>query len=574
MIPPETIEQVRQATDIVQLIGGYLKLKKRGSRYLALCPFHNEKTPSFSISPDRQLYYCFGCGRGGTVFTFLEEHEGMSFIEAVRYLAERANIPIREDSSSDMRREKTEHIAYANQVALKYFCSQLSQSRYQKVLNDYLIKKRGITSEAIKAFSLGLAGEEWKGLIEYAKPKGLSPKDLADSGLAVYSEKTGDYFDRFHHRLIIPIFNLSQKPIAFGGRTLKKGDSVKYVNSPESSLYVKGSVLYGLNMAKGYIKKSSSAIIVEGYFDVISLWQAGIRNVVASSGTAFTLQQARLLARFAEQVYLFFDADSAGRQAAMHSVDVLYDVGLEVKVVVAPHGEDPDSIAREKGSDGVRQLIDEATGYLAFRMHNLNVKSSGIIEREKLVKELGALGNKINDTTRRTLFLTEVADILGVNIDLVSNISSESRQVRSEQKNRQNKYNTIESSLLSLLLNNPGAIDEIFEQVSPADFESSELSRLYASMAQQYRQHGLLNAGALVDTVQDNEFGSMISSIAAMEYDKDKIDSELQDVFAQFMRKKQKRIRKRLKAELAQAEADGDQEAVDNVMEELKRHGL
>ncbi|RKX29410.1 MAG: DNA primase [Candidatus Zixiibacteriota bacterium] len=574
MISPETIEQVRQATDIVQLIGEYLKLKKRGSRFLALCPFHTEKTPSFSISPDRQLYYCFGCGRGGTVFTFLEEHEGMSFIEAVRYLADKANIPIREDRVTDIHREQSERIAFANQVAVEYFCQQLYQPRYQKVLNDYLIAKRCIFTDAIKAFSLGLAGEEWDGLIKHAKSKGLSPQDLADSGLSVHSRKTGNYFDRFRHRLIIPIFNLSNKPIAFGGRTLKRGEPAKYVNSPESTLYIKGNVLYGLNMAKDHIKQFSAAVVVEGYFDVISLWQVGVRNVVASSGTAFTLQQARLLARFAKQVYLFFDADSAGRKAAMRSVDMLYDVGMEVKVVSASPGEDPDSIARERGGDGVKQLLDEATDYLSFRVRDLNIKSSGIIEREKLIKELGSLGKKINDPTRRSLFLTKAADVLGVSVDMVINVPAESGQYSIEQKKQQNKLNVTESSLLSLLFNNPGSVDEVFEQISPDDFESSELSRLYAAMSQQYRQLDLLDAGALIDMVQDKEFGSLISSIAAKVWDRDKIDSELKIVFSQFVQRKQKRIREHLKVELAQAEADNDQEAANRIMDELKRHGL
>ncbi|MBU8934430.1 MAG: DNA primase [candidate division Zixibacteria bacterium] len=574
MIPSETIEQVRLATDIVQVIGGYLKLKKRGSRYLAVCPFHTEKTPSFSISPDRQLYYCFGCGRGGTVFTFLSEHEGMSFVEAVKYLADKANIPIREDRASDQRREQTEKIAFANQVALEYFRKQLSEPRYAKVLDAYLMTRRGITAESIESFSLGLAGEGWDGLINYAKPKGLTAKDLADSGLAIFSEKSGKHFDRFRHRLMIPIFSLSQKPVAFGGRTLKKGEPAKYVNSPETAMYSKGNVLYGLNTARDYIKKTSSAIVVEGYFDVISLWQAGVRNVVASSGTAFTLAQARLLARFAEEVFLFFDADSAGRKAAMRSVDVLYEAGLEVKVVVAPAGEDPDSVAREHGEEGIKELLEASRDYLTFRLHDLDVGSAGIIGREKLVKELGALGSRISDPTRRSLFLAEAAAVLGVAVDLITNVPSEPSRFVEDEQNRPHRLHAVESDLLSLLMSNPGAIDSVFEQIGPDDFESPELPRLFAAMAQQYRDLSQLDAGALVDAVQDNKLGSLISSIAAKEWNKDKIDSELHSVFTQFLQKKQKRIRERLRGELEQAEATGNQEAANRIMEELKKQGL
>lgn len=574
MIPSETIEQVRQATDIVQIIGGYIKLKKRGSRFLAVCPFHTEKTPSFSISPDRQLYYCFGCGRGGTVFTFLSEHEGMSFVEAVKYLADKANIPIKEDRAANQRREQTERIAFANEVATEYFRKQLSEPRYAKVLDAYLSTKRGITAESIKTFSLGLAGEEWDGLIKFAKPKDLSARDLADCGLAIYSEKSGKHFDRFRQRLMIPIFNMSQKPVAFGGRTLKKGEPAKYINSPETALYVKGTVLYGLNLAREFIKREKAAIVVEGYFDVISLWQAGVKNVVASSGTAFTLPQARLLARFAEEVFLFFDADSAGRKAAMRSVDVLYEAGLEVKVVVAPAGEDPDSVAREHGEEGIKKLVDAAQDYLPFRLHDLDVGAAGIIGREKLVKELGALGNRISDPTRRSLFLAEAAGVLGVEVDLITNVPSEPSRYTKTEESQPPKLHPVESDLLSLLFSNPGAIDNVFEQVASDDFESPELPRLFAAMARQYRDLSQLDAGALVDAVQDQKLGSLISSISSKEWDHDKIDSELHSVLKQFTQKKQKRIRQQLRDDLQRAEATGDQEAADRLMDQLKEHGL
>ncbi|MCM2273081.1 MAG: DNA primase, partial [candidate division Zixibacteria bacterium] len=316
MIPQDIIEQIRQATDIAQIIGEYVKLRKRGKTYEANCPFHTEKTPSFKVNPDRQIYHCFGCGKGGNVFTFLIEHEKMTFVEAVRHLARKANITIREEVS-DTRREQLEKLNYAQQVALEYFQKVLYSSQYKVVLEGYLRKKRQIDEETIQFFKFGLSGEGWDGLIKHATAKDLTTDDLLQAGLAVYSENKKSYFDRFRQRLMIPIFNLSQKPIAFGGRTLKKGEPAKYVNSPETPLYSKGNVLYGLNFSRDQIRDSNRAYIVEGYFDLISLWQAGVRNVVASSGTAFTPQQARLLARFCEEVYLFFDADSAGQNAAL-----------------------------------------------------------------------------------------------------------------------------------------------------------------------------------------------------------------------------------------------------------------
>ncbi len=578
MIPPETIEQVRQATDIVELLSQYIQLKRRGQRFLAVCPFHTEKTPSFSVSPDRQLYYCFGCHKGGTVFTFLQEHEGMSFAEAVRFLARRANITIREEKESDARREIVERIAFANQVALEYYRKVLKSQRYAHIKTTYLERKRGIEPETIEQFQLGLAGEEWDGLIRFARPKGLSPKDLEECGLALYSQKSGKHFDRFRQRLIIPIFNLSQRPIAFGGRTLKKGEPAKYINSPETALYSKSNVLYNLNFAKDDIRQANSVFVVEGYFDVISLWQAGIKNVVASSGTAFTPQQARLLARFAEEVYLFFDADSAGRTAAMRSVDILYDAGLEVRVVVAPAGEDPDSVARQFGRDRIDELRHDALGYIPFRVQDVDVRTAGIIGREKLVKEFGALGARIGDPTRRSLFFEEAANVLGVEIDLLKQVAegqTPSVSHEPEQPATSKKQNPVELHLLSVLFHNPGSIDTVFEKLTPEDFSTPDLARLYAAMAQQYRVAGVVDAGVLVDTAaHDQGFVSLITSAAAIEWETESVDSEARQLLKRLLDDKKKRLRDKLKDQLAAAEAAGDQDEANRIMEELKSHGL
>ncbi len=576
MIPPETIEQVRQTTDIVQIIGEFVRLKKKGRRYLAVCPFHTEKTPSFSVSPDKQLYYCFGCGKGGTVFTFLMEHEKMSFVEAVRDLARRANITIREEAGSDVKREFLERIGYGNQVALDYFHHLLYELKYREVLQNYLKGKRGIIDETIAQFKLGLAGEAWDGLIRFAATKGLSSEDLEKAGLSIRSETKGNYFDRFRQRLMFPIFNLSQKPIAFGGRTLKKGEPAKYVNSPETPLYVKGNVLYGLNFSKDHIRQASPAcvFVVEGYFDFISLWQVGVKNVVASSGTAFTLQQARLLARFAEEVYLFFDADTAGQNAALRSVDSLFEAGLEVKVIVPPAGEDPDSIATGQGVDGIEKLQHEALGFIQFRTKDLDIGASGIIGKERLVKELGALGSKISDPTRRSLYFAEAAETLGVDVQLLQTIPAKDRGTAAPDDEPKRKHSPIEIGFLSLLFNNPGSIDSIFENISPDDFESSELSRLYSAMINQYQTAGAVDAKVLVDNAKDSEFASLVTEIASTEWDPAQLEGETRKLVKQIIDEKQKRIRARLRKELAQAETEGNHEEANRILQEMKDHGL
>ncbi|MDH3892665.1 MAG: DNA primase [candidate division Zixibacteria bacterium] len=569
MIPPETIEQVRQANDIVQIIGEYVRLKKRGKNFLALCPFHTEKTPSFSVSEDKQIYYCFGCGKGGNLYTFLIEHEHMSFVEAVRHLAGRANIIIREERASDGRREVLERIGYANQVAVEYYQRVLRLAKYHNVLEDYLKGKRNITDEAIEHFQMGLAGDSWDGLIKHAASKDLNAEELSKAGLTLLSEKTKNYFDRFRKRLMIPIHSLSRKPIAFGGRTLEKGEPAKYMNSPETPLYQKSQVLYGLNLARDDIRNSGAAIVVEGYFDVIALWQVGFKNVVASSGTAFSAQQARLLARFAEEVYLFFDADSAGRQAALRSVDLLYDAGMEVKVMTPPTGEDPDSVARQYGRDRLEELQADAIGYIEFRVRGLDISEVGIIGKEKLVKELAAVAGKIADPTRRSLFLAEAADQLQVDIQLLRQGLTPSRTEQNTERPKR-IYNPDEFEFLSLLLNNPGAIDDIAEKVAPDDFDSKQLSRLYMAVIEQYRSGGVVDARRLIDQAGDAEFASLITQLAARDWPPDDLEGQAHKALAALMSSKRKRIRKQLRDELSAAEAAGDNTRADQLLREIR----
>ena len=574
MIPEETIEQIRQASDIVQVVGEYLRLKKRGRNFVGLCPFHTEKTPSFSVSPEKQIFYCFGCGKGGNVFSFLMEHEKMSFVEAVRLLARQANITIREEAGSDFRRQAMERLGYANQVALEYFQKTLGRSKYGAVLQKYLKGKRRITDSAIEHFALGLAAEDWDGLIRYAAGRDLTAEDLVKAGLALLSEKRGNYFDRFRQRLMIPIYNLSGKPIAFGGRTLKKGEPAKYINSPETPLYVKGNVLYGLSHARDFIRETGAAIIVEGYFDVISLWQVGVKNVVASSGTSFTAQQARLLARFATDAYLFFDADSAGQNAALRSVDALYDAGLEVRVILTLKGEDPDTIALKYGSDKIDELMHEAIGFIPFRVRNTDVASAGIVGKEKLVKELASLGARIADPTRRSLFYAEAADVLGVDVQILHGGAPQVKAADEPATARGPKYDPCEFELVSLLFNGPGSIDTVFDTVAPDDFSSKELSRLYAAMVNQYRKLGAVDAGRMLDGVQDQDFASLLSEIVSTDWPADRVDVETARMLEQMRQRKQAGIRARLKEELIAATEAGDEERASRIQREIQGYGL
>lgn len=573
MIPQDTIEQVRQASDIAQIIGEYVRLKKRGRSFDGLCPFHTEKTPSFKVNPDRQIYHCFGCGKGGNVFTFLMEHEKMTFTEAVRHLAQKANIVIRE-AATDFHREELERLNYAQVVAMEFYESQLYSSKYRSVLDSYLLGKRAITPELVKFFHFGLAGEEWDGLIAFARKKGLSEEELIRAGLALKSDNNDKYFDRFRQRLMIPIFSLSQKPIAFGGRTLKKGEPAKYINSPETLLYSKGNVLYGLNFSRDHIRDAGFALVVEGYFDFISLWQIGVKNVVASSGTAFTQQQARLLARFCDMVYLFFDADSAGQNAALRSVDVLYDSAIDVKVMIPPPGEDPDSTARKFGPDKIEELRSNALGFIPFRLKNVSLDSTGIVAKEKLVKELSALGSKIGDPTRRALFFNEAATVMAVEPGLLHSAGPSLPRGSNPSAATKIRRHQIEMEYLSLLLNNSGSIENALEAIAPEDLDSKELHRLYLAMIQQYRELGVVNPNRLIESFADDEMVSLLTELATIEWPPEDVEDETRNYVRLLTERKRKRIRTDLQKELAQAEALGDHKRAEEILQQIKSYGL
>lgn len=570
-IPQDIIEQVRQANDITDIIGDYIRLKKRGRNYTALCPFHVEKTPSFSVSPDKQIFYCFGCQKGGNVFTFLMEHEKMAFVEAVRFLARRAGITIPERKMTDSSREELEKLQYAQEVAMEYFKSVLYSDQYRNDVLGYVMKKRRLSDDTIKLFQIGFAGSEWDGFLNHALKKGFFPKELAKAGLVVYSEKHDKYFDRFRQRLMIPIFNLSGKPIAFGGRTLSKEEQAKYINSPETMLYSKSNVLYGLNFSRQFIREKNEVIIVEGYFDFISLYQAGIRNVVASSGTAFTPQQARLLARFAEMAYLFFDADSAGQGAALRSVDALYDAGLEVMVMIPPEGEDPDSVAVKEGVAGIESIKSKALRYLEFRIKDIDTKKLGIIAKDKIIKELAELAGRINDPTRRQLFIDEAAMMLQINPRSLQSLlpTSAKESKRPLEIRSPKKIIDIERDLLSLMISFPDYIETVSEKVAPDDFQSKSFGRIYTHILSVYMMHEAVTVNNLIDNLDEKSLVAELASLAKIDWKGQDAQIMVSDYINKILYFKRERIIDRLKGELKIAEEKGDVATARQLIEEI-----
>ena len=407
MIPSETVEQIAAANDIVEVIGTYFPLKRAGANFKALCPFHQEKTPSFHVSPQRQTFHCFGCGVGGSVFRFVMEYEHVDFPSAVRKLAGRVGIPIVEERASEedgRQHENRRSLLKLHAEAAEWFQDNLLKRDFGEPARKYL-KSRGIERQVAKDWQLGFAPDSWDALLKWAVARGYSRPQLLQSGLVKPRDEerpSGDIYDRFRARIMFPICNDVGEVIAFSGRLLESdAQAAKYVNSPETPLFQKGRVLFGLHKTKRALIEANCAIVCEGQLDLISLFEGGIKNVVAPQGTAFTDHQARILKRFVDEVVLCFDADQAGQKAAQHSLDALLQQDLVVRVVDMPAGEDPDSLIRQKGQQEFEKRVASARDFFDYW-----------IDREVSTVDLGSMGAKMQLARRLAETAAQVRDPL------------------------------------------------------------------------------------------------------------------------------------------------------------------
>ncbi|HEY1787089.1 MAG TPA: DNA primase [Verrucomicrobiae bacterium] len=381
-----TLERIRAASDIVDVIGSYLPLKRAGANFVALCPFHKEKSPSFNVNPHRQIFHCFGCHKGGNVFTFVKEYENIGFIDAVRRLAERAKIPVEQDSTpgeQQARHLKDQLLEIHDKIAQRWQNCLLNEAAGQ-VARDYL-SKRGVSADAIKLFRLGAAPETWDDTVNWAKSKNYDVALIEKAGLIIRKEETGNYYDRFRGRLMFPICDEQGRVVAFSGRVLSGDEkTAKYVNSPETAIFTKSKIFYGLDKSKRAILDAGYAIICEGQLDLIACFMGGVQNVVAPQGTAFTDQHARILKRYIPEVVLCFDSDTAGQNAAVRSLDHLLASGLAVRVAAMPAGDDPDSFIKSNGGEKFRELIQSAKGFFDYYLDRLSKQNDQGTDKGRL----------------------------------------------------------------------------------------------------------------------------------------------------------------------------------------------
>ncbi len=401
------MEEVREANDIVEVISSHLPLKKSGKNYKSLCPFHSEKTASFIVNPERQIFHCFGCQTGGNVFTFVMKMENLTFPESVAFLAEKAGIKLEWEEGAEEKKNLRRQLLSVNNAAATHFHHNLKRT---KIAIDYLMR-RGITESSIKRFKLGYAQKAHDALKKELKSQGFSEEILFKSGLLRLSEEKDFYYDYFRDRIIFPIQNTAGECIAFGGRVLDESVMPKYLNSPESLLYHKSRVLYGLSLAKEAIGKEKKAIIVEGYLDLIQASQGGIENVVAPLGTALTSEHIRLLKRYTENIVLSPDSDEAGHISACRVLELLLEEGLRTKVVALPQGDDPDRYITEKGAEHFKAMIDKALDPFEYKLRLLSLKVDAASIEGKLIiaEELLALVAKLPNTIERSEYLKRLA---------------------------------------------------------------------------------------------------------------------------------------------------------------------
>ncbi|MDY2700615.1 MAG: DNA primase [Suilimivivens sp.] len=514
--PDELVEEVRMKSDIVDVISGYVKIQKKGSSYFGLCPFHNEKSPSFSVSPSKQMYYCFGCGAGGNVFTFIMEYENYSFPEAIKLLADRAGVNLPEaEYNEEARRKESQRarLLEVNKEAAKYFFYQLRSERGQ--MGYQYLRKRQLSDETIRKFGLGFANVTSDDLVRYLKSKGYEDKLIQEAGLASFDEKYGMH-DKFWNRVMFPIQDINHRVIGFGGRVM--GDAKpKYLNSPETMIFDKSRNLYGLNFAR--TARTNNIILCEGYMDVIAMHQAGFTQAVASLGTAFTPGQANLLRRYVDEVILAYDSDGAGVTAALRAIGILKEVGLTGKVLNLEPFKDPDEFIKNLGKEAFEERIRQAENSFFFELRmlqrefDLNDPESKTRFHREIAKKLCGFSEEVE----RENYIEAVAEKYHIGFEnlrkLVLSYAAQTglavpaarpkSGIQSKQDPEENKRKP-QRLLLTWLVEEPAAYQKIKKYISPSDF-TEDLYKKVAEKLFAELEEGTLNPAAIISLFTDEE---------------------------------------------------------------------
>ena len=568
------IEEIKSRIDIVELASEYLTLKKAGRNYSGLCPFHQEKTPSFTVNREKQMFYCFGCGEGGNAITLLMKIANMTFPEAVKSLAEKTGVilPLRSVNKDGSQKDSLrEEITGLNLKAAQQFSRNLNSSA-GKVAREYL-QSRGISDDAIKHFRLGFAPDTWRSLTDYIEGIGSSLKLAEQAGLIV-AGKEGSFYDRFRGRLIFPIENIFGEIVAFGGRVMEKGEP-KYLNSPESPVYIKGKNLYGLNKAKEEIRKQKFALIVEGYLDLISLWNAGICNVVATLGTALTREHLELLRRYTLDVVALFDPDEAGKKALDRSLELFLSMNMHAKALILPEGCDPDDYVKKYGKEKLDKLIELAPAISDYYIENVLGNGKTFEENRDLVKTATEFIGKIGDEIERNLFIKRVAEKLGIPQELLKKeIHKKDVQLKpkggSQKKTIDAHIDPVEVHLIRLLLEYPQKTTYVESEKVLDFFLHPELKHLGEKIVETYRLLGFVDINVILSSDDDRPLREKMHKLImeASPTDDAMVEKNFTDNIRRIKEKWYKDQHRQLKLKLAYAQESGNEEILNSLLYE------
>jgi DNA primase len=581
LIPNDVINQVIERSDIVEIIGEFTALKKAGRNFKALCPFHNEKTPSFVVNPDKQIFHCFGCGVGGNVVGFLMRQEHLEFPEAVRSLANKAGVVVPEtvpDVASPSRQLR-EDILKVNALAAAFFHETLLTSHEANVkgARDYL-KARGVNLETVKKFQLGFAPNEWDALLKYLKAKGTSEELISKAGLIIAREGKSGFYDRFRDRIVFPILDIQGRFLAFGARTMEKSDGAKYINSPETAVYTKGQHMFGLQLTKAAVGKLDKIIVVEGYMDMIMPYVHGVENIAASLGTALTVDQIRLIRRYTHNVVMLFDTDTAGQSAIVRSLDLLIDEGMNVRVATLTQGEDPDSFIRQQGLDAFAKRIDSAYSFLDFKFNWLAAQydPKTVEGKSKIAQELLGTIARFKDEVAKyelTKLLAKKLDIPeGVLLKQAGQAKGQPRSFKEPEVKTKVSAAALagQELLLALFLKDPAWVKAAREHIGPEDFPDGLMRQVVDVIWSLTAEMNDWSTNDLLVRLNDESAQSLVTRLISIEEGK-LGDAALvfQDCIGNIQKEKQKKARSLLLEEIRQAEALKDTEKLGKLKEEF-----
>ena len=587
--PRDFLERLQSEADIVHIISSYIPLKPSGSNFKALCPFHNEKTPSFTVSPEKQIYHCFGCSAGGGVIGFVRDFERVDFPEAVRILANKTGMPLPEVKDNKKQQVSRYKVLYdINEAAADYYHHQLISVDGRKVC-EYL-DKRGLPEAIVTDFKLGYAPQGWEGLLTNLKKKGFKADDIERAGLILPRRKGDGYYDRFRQRLMFPIFDIRSRVVGFGGRSLSQADEqgAKYLNSPQTEIFDKGRLLYGLDKAKSEVSQKSEVIIVEGYMDFLACFQAGICNSAATLGTALTPAHLKTLSRYCQTIVMIYDSDKAGQAAALRGLDLVLEHDLAVRLVSLPTGYDPDSFLTEYGWQALVKKIEDAQNLFDYKISLLKQKYNFTKVEDRAIAAADMLPTiaKINNQVLKSGYIRKLAEELGVS---EGSVLAELNKLATGRKTSDYKLekpecserveplpglNVLEENIISLMLDDPDLVIEVKKNIIAADFKDKRAGLIVSKIFELSAAGIKPSCSKLIAAVDDKKIEQLISGIMLARMPVDDVSAkkkELRDCLARFSKRRAETKLESIKKAIKEAEDTNDQNQLNKLLTEYQK---